>query len=1012
MKKLFIILFLFSTYLLYAESDSVLTFSEIMFYPQSGNNEFIEIYNLSSTENIDLNNFKIKYYTSSPDIITSAGFGTVLPPNSFAVILENDYDLENGIYKNIIPSTAIVLKISDNTFGSSGMSNTTGRQIIMLNQNDDTIDVYTYTANNKQGNSDEKILLLKDNSDTNWENSKLLNGTPGMQNSVSPLTYDLALLSVNILPPNPKLNETISILAYTGNIGIATANNITIELYNDSNFDSIPSVSELIYSKSISGLKYLDSTLITTNLLIDHQCSCEIIAKVIFDEDEDTSNNYFIFKFFVQGKPIKYNDLVINEIMFAPSPDEPEWVELYNRSSAPIYLNGWKIGDNSKFISITSGDIFIQPSSYLVISKDSFLIDNFIVKSPVIITNFPSLNNTGDAVVIKDSSGTLIDSVEYLPSWGGLNGKSLERVSADVQSANSFNWKTSEDLAGATPGYINSVTQKDNDIALIGIIFTPLKPVTGNNVSISVKVLNKGKQSGIFSLLLYEDTNQDSLPDVLVSNLESLSLNPSDTALYSFNYSIDNISTEHYYYIQAEMENDQGTSNNYLYKSISPGFYSGTILINEVMFAPLGNEPEWIELVNASNNPVNLKDWTIGDIYPLQTNALITDKDLTISPNEFLVIAKDSAIKNYYHDINSKIIVAGFGTLNNSEDGIVVFDFSGSMIDSLHYKGTWGSSRGNSLERLSLTSLTNDSTNWVPSLSENKGTPGEANSIINISSYKRNSLIINEIMFDPGEDNSEFIEFLNLSNGDINIGGWKILTGEKSKYELSGTNKLLPAGSFFVLAADSSLISKYNLTELNPKTILNTSSLDLSNDNELILLSDMKNNVIDSVHYYSSWNNKNFTSTKNISLERINTTLDGNSSSNWSSSTCNAGATPGSQNSIFTTNQNISSKISLSPNPFSPDNDGYEDYTVINYYLSQQAAQVRVKIYDSRGKLIRTLLNNQASGRNGSVIFNGMDDSGRALRMGIYIVFLEAIDSFSSTVENLKTIAVIARKLK
>jgi hypothetical protein len=51
-----------------------------MFFPSSGPNEFIELYNYSTTESIDLNNYKIKYSTSSPDVITDGGEGTTLAP--------------------------------------------------------------------------------------------------------------------------------------------------------------------------------------------------------------------------------------------------------------------------------------------------------------------------------------------------------------------------------------------------------------------------------------------------------------------------------------------------------------------------------------------------------------------------------------------------------------------------------------------------------------------------------------------------------------------------------------------------------------------------------------------------------------------------------------------------------------------------------------------------------------------------------------------------------------------
>lgn len=168
---------------------------------------------------------------------------------------------------------------------------------------------------------------------------------------------------------------------------------------------------------------------------------------------------------------------------------------------------------------------------------------------------------------------------------------------------------------------------------------------------------------------------------------------------------------------------------------------------------------------------------------------------------------------------------------------------------------------------------------------------------------------------------------------------------------------------------------------------------------------------MDSVYYSDDWNNKNIATTNGRSLERINPNLDGNNSLNWSTSVNSRGGTPGNQNSIFVENLNQSANISVSPNPFSPDNDGFEDFTIINYNLSQATAQVRIKIFDNKGRLVRTLLNNQASGSGGSVIFDGLDDENKALRIGIYIVFLEALNDNSGIVETLKTVVVIARKL-
>ena len=122
--KIFLsIIIIFSFSFVYSQSDSALILSEVMFNPASGNNEFIELYNTSETDTIDLTNFKIKYQTSSADLIVPVNDSTLLAPKSFAVIFQGNYDFQNGIYNSLIPSSALILKIDNNAFGSGGMAN-------------------------------------------------------------------------------------------------------------------------------------------------------------------------------------------------------------------------------------------------------------------------------------------------------------------------------------------------------------------------------------------------------------------------------------------------------------------------------------------------------------------------------------------------------------------------------------------------------------------------------------------------------------------------------------------------------------------------------------------------------------------------------------------------------------------------------------------------------------------------------------------------------------------------
>jgi flagellar hook assembly protein FlgD len=168
---------------------------------------------------------------------------------------------------------------------------------------------------------------------------------------------------------------------------------------------------------------------------------------------------------------------------------------------------------------------------------------------------------------------------------------------------------------------------------------------------------------------------------------------------------------------------------------------------------------------------------------------------------------------------------------------------------------------------------------------------------------------------------------------------------------------------------------------------------------------------LDSLSYLPTWHNRNFVVTKGKSLERINPSINSNDKSNWSSCVANEGATPGKSNSIFTENLEAKSKVAINPNPFSPDGDGFEDFTIINFDLPYKISQVNIKVFDNQGRLVRSILSNRPSSSNNSIIFDGLDDNGKALRMGIYILLIEVAAEGSNNIETIKTPIVIARKL-
>ena len=269
----------------------------------------------------------------------------LLTPKSFAIILEGDYPFGSGIYDGLIPPEALVLKISDNSFGSSGMANTSDRPLWLLSPADDTLETYIYSADNSRSFSDEKIELINNNSQTNWANSLSSNGTPGFRNSVTPLDFDLEMHAITFAPAVPTESEDVTIFATVKNRGSNNVASYSTEIYNDANFDSIADPGELIFSQNFFNLSSGDSLTVSTILNTLPAGNYQVIGRVIFVDDEDLSNNELIIEFTVFPPGNNFNDVVLNELMYTPSSGEPEWVELFNKTDSPLNLKKWRIKD-------------------------------------------------------------------------------------------------------------------------------------------------------------------------------------------------------------------------------------------------------------------------------------------------------------------------------------------------------------------------------------------------------------------------------------------------------------------------------------------------------------------------------------------------------------------------------------------------------------------------------------------------------------------------------------------
>ena len=275
-------------------------------------------------------------------------------------------------------------------------------------------------------------------------------------------------------------------------------------------------------------------------------------------------------------------------------------------------------------------------------------------------------------------------------------------------------------------------------------------------------------------------------------------------------------------------------------------------------------------------------------------------------------------------------------------------------------------------------------------------------------------LVINEIMNYPF-NSGKWLEIMNRGEHSVNIKGWQLTNGKGESALLTTSSYELDAKQFMVVA-ESSKACLTNIYGFIPGKVLD--SIDIpylrGTSGDTVRLIDNKGFVVDEVRYNRDW-----IGPKGISLERINPNIASNDPDNWSTCVIDVGGTPGKENSIHAEYLPEKPILSISPEAFSPE-DPEHYITHISYVLPFKKAYVRLYVYNRQGICVRKLLDGQSSGAVSvdisetgemiwSHIWDGKDDHGKLLPMGIYIIYLQAEDQNSNKVVTAKRTCVLVR---
>ena len=279
-------------------------------------------------------------------------------------------------------------------------------------------------------------------------------------------------------------------------------------------------------------------------------------------------------------------------------------------------------------------------------------------------------------------------------------------------------------------------------------------------------------------------------------------------------------------------------------------------------------------------------------------------------------------------------------------------------------------------------------------------------------------IVVNEIMYEPRTnaddglpDQTEYVELFNRSARRVSLGDL-YSTRRLDEHGATDTTNVslsltgLDAGGFYVIARDSSLVDQ--LPDV-PFAVI--SSMSLPNGGDVFRLHHPIGLLIDSLSYDPSLHHPDLVDTRGIALERVDVDGPSNEPGNWTSSVDASGGTPGRVNSIRArpAPDLPEGGLTVSPNPFSPDRDGHEDVASIAYRLRLRPSLVRIRIFDHHGTVVRRLVPAQLVGESGTFYWDGLDDVGRRLRTGIYVVLMEAFDDSRKESETYRAAVVLAR---
>lgn len=268
----------------------------------------------------------------------------------------------------------------------------------------------------------------------------------------------------------------------------------------------------------------------------------------------------------------------------------------------------------------------------------------------------------------------------------------------------------------------------------------------------------------------------------------------------------------------------------------------------------------------------------------------------------------------------------------------------------------------------------------------------------NLKPADSGNVVLNEVLFNPRSGGEDFVEIYNRTDKLISLKNWALAnvdaTGKFANIRtIATTDFILQPKQFLVLCRTASAVQNQYYKAVKANFLQLTSMPSFPDDEGSVILLNETQKIFDRFDYTEKLHHPLVDDKEGVSLEKKDYNKTSAESTNWQSAASTDGfATPGYANSqiLVDGQENI---FKIEPEVFIPDGDGQDETTKLIFQLDQSAFVATIQIFDSNGRLVRQLAQNQLLGNSATFEWDGKAANNEVVPVGYYIILAELFNT-------------------